>query len=380
MGVAQAAGPDFERIARRVLHTAARVKAGDRITLFGRPDEMEFIDALSVEAARIGAPTVVTLWSDEFLYRWTAEAPLDQLKAGLPHMVELFRASDVIIQLNLYQRDPARFKDLPSERVAARRQGTVHLREAAFDGTRRWIGTDFPTPEQARSFGIDFETFNSLFWRAMDVDYEAMGRTCEAVRAALASGDPVRITTAKGTDLRLEVGGRPVMKDDGVIDAEDLAQGKPLCNLPAGEVCVAPVEDSVRGRVVFDLAYWDGCWMHDVEVEFGAGGVGEVVRAADGLETFRDIIASAGGDIRRIGELGIGLNPGVDRATGFVLVDEKFAGTVHLALGANDFLGGLNQTPLHWDILVLKPTVAVGSRVIIRDGELVAGGGAAGGQ
>ena len=33
---------------------------------------------------------------------------------------------------------------------------------------------------------------------------------------------------------------------------------------------------------------------------------------------------------RRLGELGIGLNPGIDRFTGSILYDEKIGGTVHL--------------------------------------------------
>ena len=41
---------------------------------------------------------------------------------------------------------------------------------------------------------------------------------------------------------------------------------------------------------------------------------------------------------RRLGELGIGLNAGIDRFTGSILYDEKIGGTVHLdALGKKQF-------------------------------------------
>ena len=36
---------------------------------------------------------------------------------------------------------------------------------------------------------------------------------------------------------------------------------------------------------------------------------------------------------RRLGELGIGTNYGIDRGTGEILLDEKIGGTVHLAVG-----------------------------------------------
>jgi aminopeptidase len=53
-----------------------------------------------------------------------------------------------------------------------------------------------------------------------------------------------------------------------------------------------------------------------------------------------------------LGELGIGTNVGVDRATGSTLLDEKMAGTVHLALGRSyPETGGQNESAVHWDLI-----------------------------
>jgi aminopeptidase len=55
---------------------------------------------------------------------------------------------------------------------------------------------------------------------------------------------------------------------------------------------------------------------------------------------------------RYLGELGIGTNSGIDRATGSILLDEKIAGTVHLALGRSyPETGGTNESALHWDLI-----------------------------
>ena len=55
---------------------------------------------------------------------------------------------------------------------------------------------------------------------------------------------------------------------------------------------------------------------------------------------------------RVLGELGIGLNYGIQRFTKSILFDEKMGGTVHLALGAaipgNE---GKNTSAIHWDML-----------------------------
>ncbi len=72
---------------------------------------------------------------------------------------------------------------------------------------------------------------------------------------------------------------------------------------------------------------------------------------------------------RTIAELGIGTNPQA-RLQGNLMTDEKVAGTIHVAIGRNDFLGGKNLAPVHIDCVVGEPTLRV-------DGELV---GALGGE
>jgi thermophilic metalloprotease (M29) len=55
---------------------------------------------------------------------------------------------------------------------------------------------------------------------------------------------------------------------------------------------------------------------------------------------------------RRIGELGIGCNPGIDRYMRNIYFDEKMDGTVHVALGTGfEYLGGTNESAIHWDIV-----------------------------
>ena len=55
---------------------------------------------------------------------------------------------------------------------------------------------------------------------------------------------------------------------------------------------------------------------------------------------------------RRLGEIGIGTNFGIDRAIGATLFDEKIGGTVHLALGRSyPETGGKNESALHWDLI-----------------------------
>ncbi|MCI0398788.1 MAG: hypothetical protein L0322_28200 [Chloroflexi bacterium] len=44
------------------------------------------------------------------------------------------------------------------------------------------------------------------------------------------------------------------------------------------------------------------------------------------------------------------------------------AGTIHVAIGRNDFLGGKNLAPIHIDGVVSQPTVQVDGQVLIDNG------------
>jgi aminopeptidase len=80
---------------------------------------------------------------------------------------------------------------------------------------------------------------------------------------------------------------------------------------------------------------------------------------------------------RRLGELGLGLNAGIDRFTGSILYDEKIGGTVHLALGQSyPETGGTNQSALHWDLIVDTRTdgrITADGRVVMQNGEWLVG-------
>src|SRR3712207_8561297 len=55
---------------------------------------------------------------------------------------------------------------------------------------------------------------------------------------------------------------------------------------------------------------------------------------------------------RYLGELGIGTNYGIPRATKNILFDEKLGGTVHLAVGRSyEKTGGKNESSVHWDLI-----------------------------
>jgi len=72
--------------------------------------------------------------------------------------------------------------------------------------------------------------------------------------------------------------------------------------------------------------------------------------------------AGSGGDV--IAELGIGLNTTL-RPRGHVMLDEKAAGTAHVAIGRNTgSYGGANESSIHVDCILSSPEIEADGRAL----------------
>jgi aminopeptidase len=111
----------------------------------------------------------------------------------------------------------------------------------------------------------------------------------------------------------------------------------------------------------------------DVELMFRGGEV--VAASAARGDSYLQQVLRTDARARFVGELGIGTNEGIDRATGSILLDEKMAGTVHLALGRSyPETGGRNGSALHWDLICdlrAGGRLTVDGKVLNEDGRFV---------
>jgi aminopeptidase len=144
---------------------------------------------------------------------------------------------------------------------------------------------------------------------------------------------------APGTDITLSVKGRTWVNSDGKR------------NMPSGEVFTGPHEATANGRIRFGVPSSPaGVDVAGVDLEFRDGLV--VAAAAERGEQYLQRALATDEGARRLGEIGIGTNFGIDRPIGATLFDEKIGGTVHLALGRSyPETGGRNESALHWDLI-----------------------------
>jgi len=205
--------------------------------------------------------------------------------------------------------------------------------------------TQYPTQASAQEAGMslaDYEgfVFRACFadqpdpvaaWRELSAEQQRYVDRLNAVRGIRVEGP--------GTDLKLSVAGRKWVNSDG------------KANLPSGEVFTGPVEDSVEGRIYYDLPCpYAGHDVESIELQFKAGKVVEAKAARGGSYLLATLDTDPGARI--LGEFAFGLNYGIDRPTRNILFDEKLGGTIHLAVGSGyPETGSTNRSSIHWDMI-----------------------------
>ena len=191
----------------------------------------------------------------------------------------------------------------------------------------------------------------------LDADYEAIARGCREVLAQVTDADAVRVTTPAGTDLTVEPGDREWLTDTGMVhDPGDFS------NLPAGETFVSP--ETATGTYVVDGTMMPhGLVDEPLRFEVEDGYVTHISDDAvrEQIDAAREEVGDAAANLA---ELGIGTNVGVTELVGSVLLDEKAAGTVHVAIGDDASIGGDTEAPLHLDGIIREPTVYADGEVV----------------
>lgn len=186
------------------------------------------------------------------------------------------------------------------------------------------------------------------FELGLSADYDQVRENCESLYEQVKEASTVRFVTDKGTDLAFE-------PRDWYLDTGEVSQSGTYANLPSGEIFTAP--ESVSGTIVYDGSIRPhGKLSHDIEVEVEDGYVTDI--SDDELRMMIESAEEEAGEAaRNLAETAIGANPAVSDLTGNILLDEKAAETVHIAIGDNINFGGEVEAPIHEDGVVRNPTV-----------------------
>jgi aminopeptidase len=358
-------------LARILVRYSTEVAEGDTCLIRGPSAAEPLIAAVYEEVLDAGGLPVVQIEFEgqqvEYLRR-SSDAQLEWISP-----LERWAADEADCRIAIWAETNTReLSGVPPERQTKRSTATRSLIEQVLKrsaaGEHRWVGTMFPTNGHAADAEMSLVDFEDFYFRACLADaddpltaWEQASQECRRLAEWVEGHEEVRIV-GPGTDLRLGIAGRTFIAADGKH------------NMPDGEFFTGPIEDSAEGEVTFHLpATIGGREVAGVRLRFEAGKV--VDASAERGEPFLVEMLDTDDGARRLGELGIGTNYGIDRGTRSVLLDEKIGGTIHLAVGASyPDTGGTNESAVHTDMvcdLRRGGRVEVDGQTLQEDGKFV---------
>jgi aminopeptidase len=344
-----------------------KVEQGETIALSSEILARPLVEACYKAIVLRGAHPLVRLelpGLHEFFLQEATEAQLTHVPPPA-----LFEAQTVNARIRIAaESDTRSMGQINPARQALFERARDPIRQAA--RRARWVLTQYPTTAYAADARMPLSEYEAFVARALFLDrpdpqgsWQELGRRQAGLVEYMTGVKSVRIE-ADDTDITLSVAGRTWINSDGKR------------NMPSGEIFTGPVEESATGRLRCGFPVCrDGRELVGIRLEFVDG---KVVQAKaeygeDYLLAMVDIDAGA----RRLGELGLGLNSGIDRFTGSILYDEKIGGTVHLALGQSyPETGGVNNSALHWDLIVDTRTqgrITADGRLVMENGQWLVG-------
>jgi leucyl aminopeptidase (aminopeptidase T) len=203
-----------------------------------------------------------------------------------------------------------------------------------------------------------------IILRTLGLDYTKIGADAKKLAGFLTSGDKAHLSSPNGTRISFSLEGRDAIADTGLLtDTGDFG------NLPAGEAFLAPKEGETKGTLVFDGGFADMFLDEPIKLVVQKGKAVRIEGGQAALQLER-LLATIGEKGYNIAELGAGTNPACQLGSSALEV-EKVRGTVHVALGNNATIGGEVDVPYHGDGIILKPTLIIDDREIIKDGKIL---------
>jgi aminopeptidase len=274
----------------------------------------------------------------EDLYTHAKPAQLEHLARA---EIEQMRHVDAFLRIEAPRMNA---QNSSPERAMQYRRTAAQLNDAR--AGKPWCITLYPTESAAQTANMNLPEFEEFVTRAMflHLDNPVQGwleiRELQAkLIERLQHAKTIRLETDK-TDITLRVDGRTWRNSDGKR------------NMPSGEVFTSPLETSANGIAHFDVpTVFSSFPVSGVTLEFKDG---QVIKAsAQEGEAYLLQALEIDAGAKFLGEIGIGTNRGITRATRNILFDEKIGGTAHLAIGKSyTECGGTNQSALHWDLIM----------------------------
>ncbi|MFX1309365.1 MAG: aminopeptidase [Promethearchaeota archaeon] len=374
-------------------------KDGELILIKGAFYCQELLEEIALSVLRKGGIPHITstsdyyeesMWQDEKIKAETIQKP--------PlHYLEMIKNIDAYIVIE-YPEDPSIRNKAPEEKLGAYQKSIAPLRDILYGFKeeyapgKKWCYAAWPSKKAAKFYNIDYDLFEKFIVDGMSIPSEELTDITKNLGKFFENAKKVYVTDDFGTDFWVSIENRTKILDDGLLSDEQIALGDLGGNLPAGEVFFPPHEKQGDGKIFCPLTKerYTHKILKNVELIFKNG---KLLINKVSADTNLDILIEAFKQREKIdreknvpeirtynvGELGIGCNPVITKAIGYILTDEKINGSVHVAFGFNKSFGGTSTSQMHWDFVTApKANITVeyidGSKKdIMENGKLIDG-------
>lgn len=203
--------------------------------------------------------------------------------------------------------------------------------------------------------------------KSLLVDFREFIKKSENLALIFSKGKEVHITSKKGTNLKFSIENRLGNPAPGCCYKLGV-----IASPPDSETNVSIVENSTNGKLVVDGSIpidGFGLLKKPITINFKNGYA--ISFSGEKSNILRDKFESTNNKKSRIAaEFGVGLNPKA-KLIGNMLQDEGALGTIHIGIGANSTIGGLNYVNFHLDHIIQSPTFFVDNKCIMENGKFI---------
>ncbi|MFX1419312.1 MAG: aminopeptidase [Promethearchaeota archaeon] len=372
-------------------------KKGEFILIKGATYCQELLEEIGLSVLRKGGiPHITavsdyfeeTLWQDDQISTKTLEKPPK-------HYIEMIKNIDAYIVIE-YPEDPLIRNNAPEEKLKAYQKSISPIREILYGFKeeyapgKKWCYAAWPSKKAADFYRIDYDLFEKFIVDGMSIPSEELTGITTNLGKFFDNAKKVYVTDDLGTDFWVSIENRAKILDDGLLSDEQIALGDLGGNLPAGEVFFPPNEKQGEGKLFCPLTIerYSNKILKNVDLTFKDG---KLLMNKISADNDLDLLIDAFKQSEKIDkknnvpelrtynvcELGIGCNPVITKAIGYILTDEKINGSVHVAFGFNKSFGGTSASQMHWDFVTTpKANMTVeyrdgSKKVIMENGKLV---------
>jgi len=348
-----------QKLAKFVVNNILKTKRNETVIIDGSTEAQEFILALYKEVILAGAHPSLRISIPETASFFYKHAKPHQIEKYPDHAEYMINHAQKYVGIST-DNNTRELSSCDPKKITARAKVTKKISDLICNNKPKmyWCIVAFPCQALAQEAEMSLNEYeNFVFGATIGVDWSKTGKLMKKILGKFKENSSVHLI-GENVDLKMKVHGKKAISD---LTGD---------NFPMGEVFMAPVRESLNGKIKFDFpAVRSGKEVTDVELTFKDGKV--INASASKNEDFLREMLNTDNNSSYVGELGIGCNPKVTKFTKNLLFDEKIGGTIHLALGdAYRDNGGGNDSAIHWDIVkdMRKAKIIVDGKIIQENG------------